>query len=680
MKTSVNLEENTADALSPTKRKDLLGIDAETESENALKEKPGTVVVREQWSSKLDFLLALIGFSVGLGNVWRFPYLCYKNGGGAFLIPYLICLVVGGVPLLLLELGLGQFMAQGGIGVWKLSPLFKGIGLASVVIVTLLNIYYNVILAWALYYMFMSFTSVLPWSHCNNPFNTDLCKDPTGYGVQGTDLWRCDYINKNETYPTDVPLITDLTNVTDDQLNCSMLGEVNRTGSVTEFWERKILQIHLSSGLDDLGSFNWQLTLCLLLAWALVYLCVFKGVKSSGKVVYFTATFPYVLITILLIRAVTLENASEGLIYYLKPNMTRLQDGQTWLDAATQIFFSYSLGLGNMAALGSYNAFNHNFFRDGVIFAVVNSSTSLYSGVVIFAILGFMAGQQGVPVANVVKSGPGLAFIAYPEAVCQMPISTLWAILFFFMLLLLGIDSEFVGVEGMVTAIVDFFPSLHKGKRRPLFVLLLCFLMFLAGLPMTCSGGMYVFQLFDAYAASGFALLWVAFFEAVVIGWVYGSNKMYDNFNEMLDWRPSPYLKVCWMFVTPAFTLGVFIFSCVSFKPLEYNDYVYPAWGQAIGWIMAASSMVQVPIFCIYQMLSTKGTFRERWVLLTTPRHSQSYPSSYDAESIPVQDIGLSSATTRLPMEQENIDPPPYDETIVQTAEQGELLFDYREK
>ncbi len=92
-------------------------------------------------------------------------------------------------------------------------------------------------------------------------------------------------------------------------------------------------------------------------------MCVFKGVKSSGKVVYFTATFPYLLITVLLIRAVTLENASEGLVYYLKPNMTRLQDGQTWLDAATQVMFTYSLGIGNMAALGSYNTYNHNFFR-----------------------------------------------------------------------------------------------------------------------------------------------------------------------------------------------------------------------------------------------------------------------------------------------------------------------------
>ncbi|XP_071791970.1 sodium- and chloride-dependent GABA transporter 1-like [Asterias amurensis] len=593
--------------------------------------------LREKWSNKLDFLLALIGFSVGLGNVWRFPYLCYKNGGGAFLIPYLICLVVGGVPLLLLELGLGQFMAQGGIGIWKISPLFKGIGIASVILVTFTNMYYNVILAWAIYYLFMSFAAVVPWSHCNNPFNTDLCKDPTGYGVQGTDLWRCDHTWNNETVPSEV-FVTNLTsNGTGADLDCSVFEDVKRTSSVTEFWERKILQIHLSDGLHDIGSINWQLSLCLVLAWTVVYMCVFKGVKSSGKVVYFTATFPYVLITILLIRAVTLENASEGLIYYLKPNMTRLQDGQTWLDAATQVMFSYSLGLGNMAALGSYNTFNHNFFRDGIFFALANSGTSLYSGFVIFAVLGFMAGKHNSTVTDVVKSGPGLVFMAYPEAIAQMPFSPLWAILFFFMILLLGIDSQFVGVEGMVAGLLDFLPRFQKGNRRPLFVLAVCASLCIAGLPMTFNGGMYIFQMIDTYAVSWFAILWATFFEAFVIGWVYGAERFYQNLEDMLGWRPNPYLKICWKFVTPVFTMGVLIFSVVSYKPLKYNHYEYPSWGQALGWLMASASMMQIPIFIVYQMVTTKGTLRERWVLLTTPRQS------YEEVPTPTQSIEMSS-------------------------------------
>lgn len=81
---------------------------------------------REKWSRGIEFVLSCIGFAVGLGNIWRFPYLCYKNGGGAFLIPYFICLVAGGIPIFFLEIAIGQYTSQGGITAWNFCPVFKG--------------------------------------------------------------------------------------------------------------------------------------------------------------------------------------------------------------------------------------------------------------------------------------------------------------------------------------------------------------------------------------------------------------------------------------------------------------------------------------------------------------------------------------------------------------------------
>lgn len=137
-----------------------------------------------------------------------------------------------------------------------------------------------------------------------------------------------------------------------------------------------------------------------------------------------------------------------------------------WIDAGTQIFFSYAIALGCMIALGSYNKYNNNFVRDCLIIAVTNTSTSLYAGFAIFSVLGYMAKEQGVPIAEVAESGPGLVFIAYPKAVAQMPWSPVWAMFFFFMILLIGIDSQFVGVEGFITAVVDIFPNYFRVKNR----------------------------------------------------------------------------------------------------------------------------------------------------------------------------------------------------------------------
>nr|DBA18558.1 TPA: hypothetical protein GDO54_016790 [Pyxicephalus adspersus] len=519
---------------------------------------------RETWTRQMDFIMSCVGFAVGLGNVWRFPYLCYKNGGGVFLIPYLLIVFVGGIPVFFLEIALGQFMKQGGIAAWNIAPLFKGLGFASMVIVFFCNTYYIMILVWGLYYLVHSFTNTLPWATCGHTWNTKEC--------------------------TEVFLLDQCSNVTSANstgtgtvYNISCDALLNKRSPVIEFWENKVLQ--LSGGLDEPGQLNWQMILCLLATWIIVYFCIWKGVKSTGKVVYFTALFPYVVLVVLLAHGVTLPGALDGIVYYLKPNWSKLAEAQVWIDAGTQIFFSYAIGLGALTALGSYNRFHNNCYRDAYILAAINSSTSFFAGFVVFSVLGFMASEQGVDISKVAESGPGLAFIAYPKAVTLMPFAPIWAALFFFMLLVLGLDSQFVGVEGFITGILDLFPHPVNGfVRREVTAALCCLLCFVIDLSMVTEGGMYVFQLFDYYSASGITLLWQAFWECVVIAW------------------------------------GIFVFHVVNYKPLTYNKtYVYPWWGEAIGWGLALASMLCIPMTVVYKMLRSKGSLRERWHHLTTP-------------------------------------------------------------
>ncbi|XP_059150816.1 sodium- and chloride-dependent taurine transporter-like isoform X2 [Physella acuta] len=546
--------------------------------------------IRETWSKAIDFLLACIGFSVGLGNVWRFPYLCFKNGGGAFLIPYFLSVIFGGIPLFYLEVAIGQFMSQGGLQAWKIVPLFQGIGLSSCIIVFFLNCYYNVILAWAFYYFFASFTSELPWQGCNHTWNTPSCS-----------------LNFSQTsLETGRPLDT-------------------LTDPVTEYWENKVLAI--TDGIDDVGILKWDLTLCLLLAWVVVYLCICKGIKSSGKVMYVTATSPYLFMVILLVRNSMLDGAADGVEFYLKPNLTKLGETTVWVDAGTQIFFSSSIALGTLTALGSYNKFTHNSYRDSILFACVNSGTSFFAGFIVFTILGFMAKQQGKSIGQVAESGPGLAFIAYPSAVAQMPLAPLWSVFFFLMLILLGLDSQFVGVEGVVTTIVDQYPeTFRKGWRKEILTAVCCAIMFLIGLSMVSEGGMYVFQVFDYYTGSRIIML-VAFFELVAISYVYGIRRFYENVVMMVghSWmrHTLPYMLICWTVLAPIFCMAVFVLSTIDYSELTYSRpghrmYVYPPWGVAIGWTMAGFAAIWIPVVGLYNFCRYGATW-EVFKLLLVP-------------------------------------------------------------
>ncbi|KAM4627801.1 LOW QUALITY PROTEIN: solute carrier family 6 member 4a [Polymixia lowei] len=538
---------------------------------------------RETWSKKMDFLLSVIGYAVDLGNVWRFPYICYQNGGGAFLLPYML-MAVGGVPLFYMELALGQFHRSGCISMKHICPIFKGIGFAICIIALYIAFYYNTIMAWALYYLLSSFRPTLPWTTCSNSWNTANC---------------------NRYLSTD--------------RNVSWSN--SSTSPAEEFYTRQVLQVHLSPGLHQLGSVSWQLALCLLFIFTIVYFSIWKGVKTSGKVVWVTATFPYLVLLVLLVRGATLPGAWRGVVFYLKPDWGKLLSTTVWIDAAAQIFFSLGPGFGVLLAFASYNPFHNNCYKDALVTSSVNCLTSFLSGFVIFTVLGYMAEMRQQEVDTVAKdAGPSLLFIIYAEAIANMPAATFFAIIFFLMIIMLGLDSTFAGLEGVITAMLDEFPHVLP-KRREWFVLGLVCVCYLGALSTLTYGGAFVVKLFEEYA-TGPAVITVVLLEVIAVSWFYGTNRFCNDVQLMLGFYPGCFWRVCWVAICPCFLLFIII-SFLAFPPeVRLFHYHYPAWTTVLGYCIGVSSFICVPAYMVYHLLNAKGTFKQRLLKSITPEPS----------------------------------------------------------
>ncbi|XP_072268153.1 sodium-dependent neutral amino acid transporter B(0)AT3-like isoform X1 [Pyxicephalus adspersus] len=578
---------------------------------------------RPKWDSKIQYLLTCIGFAVGLGNVWRFPYLCQTYGGGAFLIPYGIALVLEGIPLFHLELAIGQRLRRGSIGAWNaISPYFGGVGIASLLVSFLVGVYYNTVIAWILWYFFNSFQKPLPWSYCPAP----------------------------------------------DYNNSDMYEECSKSSTVNYYWYRKTLNI--TTTINENGDLQWWMVICLAAAWGAVYLCTIRGIQSTGKAVYITSTFPYLILTVFLIRGLTLPGAIDGLRYLFTPDMEILMNPRVWLDAATQIFYSLSLGFGGLIAFSSYNPEKNDCEKDAVTIAVINSMSSLYASVPIFCILGFKAkhaywdcldrntvsllNEFDISEWNITRdnynehfailnatyperihhlklkectlqeflgqsaSGTGLAFIVFTEAIIQMPGSQVWAILFFIMLFSLGLSSMFGNVEGVLTPILDLkiFP-----KSVPLEAIsgIICLISFVFSLIFTMGSGNYWLQIFDTFTGS-LTLLIVVFFEVIAVTYVYGIERFSEDIKWMTGRRPNVYWQATWRFISPLLMGALFLsYLVIQFMtPLTYETWdpsyeefpmkkveSYPSWVVAI-----CVLLVTVPCMCI--LLVALVTFVKR--------------------------------------------------------------------
>ncbi|NXG39778.1 SC6A7 protein, partial [Dromaius novaehollandiae] len=557
---------------------------------------------------------------------------------GVFLIPYFVMLFLTGLPLFLMELSLGQYGATGPVTVWKCCPLLKGIGVSMLLVSSLVSLYYTVILAWAFYYLGRSFQNPLPWS-CGAPRNKPLCQPRVLGGRVAT-----------------VP------HPANGRPRCS----------------EQVLGVTHSSGLGDPGAVQWPLALCLLAAWAVVFLCMLKGIRSSGKVsgghrgaggaggaeqgravppsaqvVYFTATFPYLVLLILLIRGATLDGSIDGVCFYLSSDWSKLQSAQVWSDAASQIFYSLGIGFGGLLSMASYNKFDNNVVRDTLVIAVGNCCTSFFAGFAIFSVLGHMARTKQVPVGDVVDSGPGLAFVAYPEALALLPGSTFWSILFFLMLFTLGVDTLFGNIEGILTAILDEFPALRNGRRKTALLGAFCVTSYLLGLLLVTQGGIFWFTLIDTYS-TGFGLIIIALFMCLGVAFCYGVNQFCQDIVDMIcrcpPWcsRMLGYFKVCWVFFTPCLLLFTLIYTFLDLSGAapRYGAYEYPAWGRNLGICVGVFTCLQIPLWAAAALGRESGTLSDRFQKATQPLRSWRTATARDAAEVVVIDVPFTITLT----------------------------------
>eukprot|EP00729_Bicosta_minor_P007766 gene7766-21655_t len=542
---------------------------------------------RDSWGSKTQFMLSCIGYAVGLGNVWRFPYLCYKNGGGAFLIPYALMLFLIGVPLFFLELSLGQRFQQGAWGCFRaMHPALSGIGGASLVVSFLVGLYYNVIIC---YYLYGNVVS--PWDGYNCTENRTL-------------YWPC-----------------------------SEQGNITQTEA---YWFDEVL--NASDSIDSSGGVVWKVVVSLFGAWVIVALCEIKGIQSAGYVVYFTATFPYVILFILFFKGVTLPGAEFAIVQATSIHSSDLH-ANVWADAASQILYSLSPGFGTLIAFASYNKKDNNCLKDAITVSLINCSTSFFAGFVIFSFLGFMAEKNGVAVGDVVSSGPGLAFQVYPEAVLSLPGSTFWAIMFFSMLLTLGLDSMFGTIEDL-----DVFHA-----RKEVVTLTVCGLSFVCGLVFTARSGVYWFELFDIYSA-GIPLMYVAEVE------------------KMIGQPISRYWWWMWKWISPGIIIFILIWSIVeqASTQSEYSTakglVPFPAWAVFCGWGLILTSTSVIPIMAVYHRKKITFSFSAwcaglSWARLkrelTSPPKTTQFGPDDDADAVVTgddDDAGSSVGLGRSPM------------------------------
>ena len=295
-------------------------------------------------------------------------------------------------------------------------PILNGVGWAIFTKVITGTMYFMSIVSWCVFYLFAGFTTKLPWGTCTDEWNTRDCfTEEFNERCSPEELyWNFECSSKNDYC---VGHGYEAWNQETD--SCTRLGEeksiyevlsLSSVSPAEDYFNGRMLGLTKDKDgnqytWDDYGSIQWELILCQLFGWLIIGAVIIKGIRSLGKAAYVLTLLPYVIMTALLIYSVTLPGADEGIDFYLSPDWSKLKDSTIWLQACTQIVMSTAVGMGTHMVLASFNNRDGRILLDSTVIACMNSATSIYAGLVVFGMTGFLAFETNAEVDNVRKAG-----------------------------------------------------------------------------------------------------------------------------------------------------------------------------------------------------------------------------------------------------------------------------------
>ncbi|KAJ49963.1 NSS family neurotransmitter:Na+ symporter [Clostridium tetanomorphum] len=474
---------------------------------------------RDQWGSRFGFIMATIGAAIGLGNLWRFPFMAYQNGGGAFLLPYFVAVLTAGIPLMILEFGFGSKMKGAStLAFAKLGKRWEWLGWWPVMIPLIVVTFYSVIIAWSINYFILSFGG--------------------GWGS-----------NPNK------------------------------------FFSEEFLRV--SNGPWNFVGIRWNIAIAVMLVWFLNYYITKKGISSgierACKIITPTLAVLMILMTI---RGLTLPGAANGLNWFLKPDFTKIANGKVWIAAYAQVFFSTTLAVGVMTAYASYLPPKSDIVNNAFITVFSNASFDFMAGLCVFSILGYAAYASNLPIDKIVAAGPGIAFIAFPNAINLMPggiiIRSLIGAIFFFCLIIAGISSSISMVEAFASAALDKYNlSREKMIRR------ICLPGFIASMLFSTCSGIHILDIVDHFV-SNYGIALIGLVEVIVLGYVYKTERMRREVNEYSDIKIGVWWDFLIRYITPILLGYMSIDNIITEFKAPYGGYTMSSlivfgWSIAIG-------------------------------------------------------------------------------------------------